>query len=92
MADPDAWIVYNIPSNVRTLPRDLRQLPGGAKEGENSTKDFAYDGPCPLLGVHHYVLALHALNIKLHLPVGVQRQAMRRHFLGEAEMVWSYHQ
>jgi Raf kinase inhibitor-like YbhB/YbcL family protein len=101
MTDPDAsvgtwthWIVYNIPSNVRTLSRDLRQLPGGAKEGENSAKDFAYDGPCPPLGVHHYVLALYALNIKLHLPAEVQRrmlkQAMRRHLLGEAEMVRSY--
>jgi Raf kinase inhibitor-like YbhB/YbcL family protein len=43
------WVVYNIPSDTRSLPENAgnARLPQGALLGLNNFKKTAYGGPCP---------------------------------------------
>lgn len=77
MDDPDGipivgyswahWDVYNIPATTRQIPEGATasdKMPSGSVEGRNHDELAKYSGPCPPsgTGVHHYVLALYALN------------------------------
>jgi Raf kinase inhibitor-like YbhB/YbcL family protein len=106
MHDPDApsgdfthWVVYDIPSDLRGLPRNFPRLPEvkGIKQGYNSFGYIGYGGPCPppWHGYHHYYFELYALDIKtLGLPPAVKREevekAMKGHILGKAVLVGLY--
>ncbi len=74
--DPDApggtwihWIVYNLPTETRTVS-DLSR-PGMQINdvpvlfGKNSWGKQNYEGPCPPSGTHHYIFQINALMIKL---------------------------
>lgn len=71
--DPDAkggwwhWIVYDIPPQVRELPRgagSIGTLPEGARTGRNDYGHARYDGACPPpgSGTHRYEFTLWALS------------------------------
>ena len=67
VTDPDApggtwihWLVYDIPSDIRSIKRN--SLPKGAKEVENDFGKKEYGGPCPPYGTHRYVFTIYALN------------------------------
>jgi len=75
MYDPDApggtwwhWAVFDIPAQVRSLPRDAGDparhlLPAGALQTRNDFGSRGYGGPCPPPGpAHHYHLELYALR------------------------------
>lgn len=76
MTDPDTpggvfyhWILYNIPSTLTTLSKNLQTLPAGARRGKNSWGKSQYNGPCPPPNSYHrYVFTLYALDSKLELP------------------------
>ncbi|MCS7168328.1 MAG: YbhB/YbcL family Raf kinase inhibitor-like protein [Gemmatales bacterium] len=103
--DPDApggefvhWVLYNIPSDVRKLERNLgrsEKLPNGALQGKNDFDEIGYDGPAPPPGKpHRYVFRLYAVKTKLDLPPKATRadveKAMQGHILAQAEWIGLY--
>ena len=72
LTDPDApsktwmhWIVWNIPSDTRTIPPG--SLPPESVEGVNDFRRTNYEGPCPPEGIHRYVFTLYALDDTLSI-------------------------
>ncbi len=95
-ADPivvwDHWVVWNISSDVSTIPE--RSLPAGAMQGRNSWGRNDYGGPCPMIGRHRYFFRLHALDTAFDLPPGAGKEDLQRvmwgHVLAEAELMGLY--
>ena len=106
MEDPDAisplpfvhWTAINVPPGLRGLPEDVRKafapLAGQpVRQGTNSKSERGYFGPRPPAGdpPHHYHLQLFALDTRLDLPDGFNRQAllkaMQGHVLAQGELV-----
>lgn len=101
MSDPDApgrtfihWVVYNLPSQTRSLPEaSSGKLPGGAVEGKTSANSNGYVGPCPPSGTHHYTLRLYALDVPIQdksLDAAGLEQAMAGHILARGELMGVY--
>ncbi len=100
--DPDApheggwthWVLFNLPVTIKGLPQAMVEYPKGAVRGQNSSKKNEYRGPCPPTGSHRYYFRLYALDIKLDLPEGANKdkveQAMKGHVLGQAELMGKY--
>ena len=103
--DPDApvstwthWIIWNIPPKPATfaegVPKD-QNLPNGARQGKNDFKRIGYGGPCPPPGKpHRYFFKLYALDSKLDVNAGANRneleRAMKGHVLSQAELMGKY--
>jgi Raf kinase inhibitor-like YbhB/YbcL family protein len=74
--DPDAptgsgwwhWVVFNIPANVRHLPKGFKGDDTSIAGLVQSRTDFGkpgYGGPCPPPGApHHYIFTIYALKVK----------------------------
>ncbi len=101
--DPDApsgtfvhWVVYNIPSDVTSLPEGTtsQNLPAGAKQGTNHFGDNDYGGPCPPSGTHRYYFKLYALDSEVQLKSGAGKKdllkAMEGHILAESQLMGKY--
>jgi Raf kinase inhibitor-like YbhB/YbcL family protein len=103
--DPDApratwvhWLIYQVPSTQHRLDEGVpavRELPTGARQGQNDFRKIGYGGPCPPRGpVHRYYFRLYALDAKLDLRAGVKRgeleRAMTGHILAQAEVMGRY--
>lgn len=103
--DPDAprgtwqhWLLYNLPAEAAELDAGVParpELPSGARQGINDSGDVGYGGPCPPPGKpHRYFFRLHALDILLNLPPGVNRtdldQAMAGHVLAVGTLMGTY--
>jgi hypothetical protein len=90
------WILYNIPTTVRSLPEGVkdRDLPKGTFQGLNDWKKTGYGGPCPPIGKHRYFHKLYALNIilpDLTRPTKAKlEEAMEGHILYKAELIGLY--
>ena len=89
------WVVYNIPSDTRSLPENAgkARLPQGALPGLNDFKKTAYGGPCPPIGRHRYFHKLYALDVTLDLRGATKSQierAMQGHVLANAELIGTY--
>ncbi len=99
--DPDAgsrgfvhWVVYNIPSDARSLPAEVPARPeihDTAVHGSNGWGRLDYGGPCPPEGsTHNYVFTLYALDALLELKSGAAKpdleEAMRVHVLATATL------
>jgi hypothetical protein len=90
------WILYNLPPDTARLQEGVRSkdLPPGAKEGQNDSKRTGYGGPCPPIGTHRYVHKLYALDTvlpNLNNPGKAQlEQAMKGHVLAEAQLIGLY--
>ncbi len=107
--DPDApqatpwvhWVLYNLPATVDRVPEAvatksrLDEL-GGAMQGRSSAGEIGYYGPRPPKGhgTHHYHFELFALDSRLDLQPGADRdgvvRAMRGHVLACGELVGTY--
>lgn len=61
------WILYNIPPGAAGLPEAIPgdSLPPGTRQGKNDWQTIGYRGPCPPVGMHHYLHKLYALDIVL---------------------------
>ena len=89
MDDPDApgstfdhWLVWNIPTDVDSIPEDTE--PEGV-QGKTDFGRLGYGGPCPPSGTHTYRFKLYALDDTLDLDQGATKdqlqQAMEGHVL-----------
>jgi Raf kinase inhibitor-like YbhB/YbcL family protein len=108
--DPDAptgsgwwhWVVYNIPANVTSLPRDAGDasknlLPAGSAQGNTDFGTPGYGGPCPPTGdkPHHYIFTIYALNTdKLDIPANATAAYVgfniHAHVLGKSTLTALY--
>jgi Raf kinase inhibitor-like YbhB/YbcL family protein len=102
--DPDApagtwvhWIIFDIPSNVNSLPEKVarqEEIAGLGKNGKNSSRRYGYDGPCPPGGTHRYYFKLYALDTMLNLNAGLSKEellkAIKGHVLAEAQVMGRY--
>jgi Raf kinase inhibitor-like YbhB/YbcL family protein len=75
------WVVYNIPSAVQRLSRDLptdATLPNGAMQGKTVKGSAGYVGPQPPAGqTHAYNFQVFALNTRLDIdPANADRNAV----------------
>lgn len=93
MDDPDApggnfdhWLMWNIPVKDRI---EENSAPG--VEGKNGRNENKYTGPCPPSGTHHYHFKVYALDSKLDLSTGADKnmllKAMDKHILASGELV-----
>lgn len=103
--DPDAktqlvihWLIANIPASQTSLPENLPKEAafGEALQGTNVSGNAGYMGPRPPAGdpAHHYHFQFFALDTKLNLSAGYNRQnlldAMKGHILAKGEIVGLY--
>jgi Raf kinase inhibitor-like YbhB/YbcL family protein len=103
--DPDArfrafthWVLFNIPATLGGLPAGVPhgdQPANAGTQGRNDYGDIGYGGPQPPPGrPHHYRFTLYALDSALPLrPRATKRQvlsAMRRHILGQAQLIGTF--
>jgi hypothetical protein len=88
------WVLYNIPPASPELPRAVKDLPPGTREGKNDWKRTGYGGPCPPIGRHRYFHKLFALDVELpdlKEPTKAELEAaMKGHILASAELVGTY--
>lgn len=96
MEDPDAprgtfdhWLVWNISPNEAIAEQ--------TNPGISGTNDFGktgYGGPCPPSGVHRYFFKVYALDTKLDLLAGADKdallEAMTDHILAEGVIMGLY--
>lgn len=102
--DPDApmgtwvhWVLFNLPSETRTLPEAVDpdpELPDGSHHGQNSWGRIGYSGPCPPSGTHRYFFKLYALDGPPDVASGVGKeellQAMEGHVFAKTELMGTY--
>jgi para-nitrobenzyl esterase len=87
------WTMYDIALGVRTLDAGMTAPPAEARNGPNMFgASHAYSGPHTPPGPrHHYHFQVFALDQKLDLRVGSNREdlvrAMRGHVLAKGELV-----
>ena len=87
------WIVFNLPPISSGLPEAVKELPAGAKTGQNDWSRDKYGGPCPPIGRHRYFHKLYALDTELDLDSPAKadvERAMQGHVLATAELVGTY--
>ena len=94
--DPDApgrtwvhWVVYKMPVILHV---DENSVP--ATQGINDFGSKSYGGPCPPSGQHRYYFKLYALDTKMDLDEGIDKEellnAMKGHILEVAELIGLY--
>ena len=101
MDDPDApagiwthWVLWNISPETAEIFED--SVPENALEGENSSGNIGYDGPCPPSGIHHYSFRVYALDAMagMDLPAGAAvadaQKFINDHILESAELTGIY--
>ena len=102
MDDPDAkaavgkvwvhWVVWNILPDVNQI--DESSLPSNCQEGKTDFGEIGYGGPAPPDKKHTYIFKLYALDSKLDIPTGSDKNqvenAMKEHILEEAILTGTY--
>jgi len=103
--DPDAprgtfahWVLYDIPPEMRELPENVpgeARLAWGGVHGRNDSGGIGYASPCPPSGpAHRYYFRIYALDQKLNLAPGANRQQildqMDGHILDRGELLGQY--
>jgi len=84
MHDPDAiggrdflhWAVWDIAPDVKEIAEG--DLPPRAHQGTNDYPGIGYGPACPPAGsgLHHYTFDLYALDARIELPDGTDRQTL----------------
>jgi Raf kinase inhibitor-like YbhB/YbcL family protein len=100
MEDPDAssarpfvhWLAWNIDPGAGTLGEHLAPDASGLAQGSNSRHAIGYFGPRPHGSTpHHYHFQLFALDRRLELPAGADREAllaaMSGHVLAKGDLI-----
>jgi Raf kinase inhibitor-like YbhB/YbcL family protein len=93
------WIVYNVPSSMRSLPSQTpgdASLPAGVMQGKNMSGNPGYLGPKPPAGqTHAYYFQVFALNTTLDIDPGSADRmtlinAMKGHVLASGSVIGRY--
>jgi Raf kinase inhibitor-like YbhB/YbcL family protein len=101
LEDPDStgyqpwvhWLVWGIPADKHNLAESNGSL---LRQGKNSSGKTGYAGPMPPPGhgEHHYRFRIFALDTKIELKNGANKDdlfaAMEGHVLDQAELVGTY--
>lgn len=105
MEDPDAslkpvthWLAANLAPTVTGLPENVAktEMTNGMMQGANQKGKIGYYGPMPPPAdkPHGYHFQIFALDTKLNLPSGYNRQAlldaMKGHVIAKGELVGMY--
>lgn len=109
LTDPDApdpahppthtfvhWVVAYLPASIHALTASQSaSLPGGSRDGVNSTGHSGYIPPCPPAGRHHYIFTLYALDTASQLaPANANRaevlKAIAGHVIAQARLIGTY--
>lgn len=104
MDDPDAvepagkvwdhWLVWNIPSDIESIPEGWDPSTVDAVEGRNDFGERGYGGPAPPDRPHTYRFRLYALDDALSVPAGSNKDtlhdAISGHVLDDAELTGLY--
>jgi Raf kinase inhibitor-like YbhB/YbcL family protein len=99
VSDPDApsgdwthWILFNIDPKIAAINEGV--VPEGAKQGQNTSGDFKYEGPCPPSGAHRYFFRLYALDKKIESVSALNKemfmQIISGHTIAQAELMGQY--
>jgi Raf kinase inhibitor-like YbhB/YbcL family protein len=94
--DPDApmgtwvhWVVWNIP-----LLNQISADTSPGIEGVTSFRKKRYGGPCPPSGIHRYFFIFYALDDRLDLPDGTDKEGLLKaisgHILASGEIMGRY--
>lgn len=82
----DHWIMWNIPV-INVIGEN--SAPG--IQGKNGKGENKYIGPCSLSGIYHYNFKVYALNTRLDLPEGADKntllKAMDKHILASGGLI-----
>ena len=103
------WVIYAIPPEMKGLHENILKVVSpiavvdkkevALMQGENSSKDYGYHGPCPPSGVHRYYFKLYALDFMLkfskeEVVKGVNKEMVldriKGHVLAEASLMGRY--
>jgi Raf kinase inhibitor-like YbhB/YbcL family protein len=91
------WVVYNLPSNVYSLPEGVtpeQMLMLGGKLGDNGMNEQNFVPPCPPFDRHRYTFRVYALDTTLSFTRIPNRRdllnAMDGHILGYGELTGSF--
>jgi len=99
LEDPDApsgtfthWIVYNIPTDARSIPAAQtarKVLANGAQQGDTSAGSRGYYPPCPPIGTtHRYIFSLYAVDMDITQPTADRESidwALQGHTIAKTE-------
>ena len=102
MDDPDAkaavgkiwvhWVVWNISSDVNEIQES--SVPSNSMEGTTDFGEVGYGGPAPPDKRHTYIFKLYALNTKLDIPSGADKNqvenAIKNHIIEETKLTGTY--
>jgi hypothetical protein len=104
--DPDApggtfthWLIWNIPADITEISKNIEKKEKakglkGALQGKNSFNDLGYMGPAPPSGVHTYRFFVYALDDRLDLKAGADKETllntMESHVLQKAILKGEY--
>lgn len=104
--DPDApsgafthWLIWNIPADISEISKNIEkkeEVKGlkGALQGKNDFNKIGYMGPAPPSGVHTYRFYVYALDARLNLKAGADKEtllkAMEGHVLEKALLKGEY--
>lgn len=90
------WVLHDLPPDAPGLAEGLasKELPRGARQGQNDYRRGGWGGPCPPIGRHRYFFKLYALDAALGDlgPVTKARllRIMEGHVLEEAQLMGTY--
>ncbi len=96
--DPDSptgtwnhWSLWNIDPKQNSISEGEV---GGWSEGKTTFGNIGYGGPCPGRGRHRYFFKLYALDTKISLSRGSQKndlmKAIKDNTIAEAELMGTY--
>ena len=102
MDDPDAkaavgkiwvhWVVWNISPDVNEIQES--SVPSNSMEGTTDFGEVGYGGPAPPDKRHTYIFKLYALNTKLDVPSGADKNqvenAIKNHIIEETKLTGTY--
>jgi len=98
------WVIYKIPAAAKGLPEGIAKNarlknPAGALQGKNSWpsgQTIGYRGPMPppSHGTHHYEFKLYAMEAKLVVEPGLDKEVLLReiadHVIAEGQLTGTY--
>lgn len=88
------WVLYDLPPDTVKLPRGIKGLSVGTRQGMNSWFRTGYGAPCPYYGRHRYFFRLYALDTLLPDLETPNRdslkQAMKGHIIAQTYLMGTY--